>query len=97
MPLIILGLIVILGIVIYGLVLYGRSDEPDDSRPVRERFSHLSDIFGSFRKEPNYTIIEDDDEDETDGSGKTKAPQGGGNTMYFPLDAESEKRKRNIK
>ena len=92
MPLILLGLIVILGIVIYALIMYGSEDDEEiDTRPVRERYAH---IFDKFKKEPNYTII-DDDEDENSGPPE-KADAGDGHTMYFPTDAEVEKRKRNI-
>lgn len=76
MPLIILGLITLVGIVILALVQYGRSGE-EDTRPVRERYSHA---FPPRRKDP---------EDPDDNGG-------GSHTMYFPEDAEIEKRKRNI-
>ena len=92
MPLILLGLIVILGIVIYALVRYGNSDDEEpDLRPVRERYSH---IFGkmkeSMHKGANYTVVDDEESDKDDKDG------GDGHTMYFPTDAEVEKRKRNI-
>ncbi len=77
MPLIILGLVVIVGIVIYGLIMYARGD--DDPRPVRERYSH------AFPPKESK-----DNEDDAESSNNN------GNTLYFPLDAESEKRKRNI-
>ena len=44
MPLIILGLIVVVGIVIYALVKYGQSDEKD-TRTVRERYPHVFEKF----------------------------------------------------
>ena len=85
MPLIILGLFVIVGLVIYGLIMYARGE--DDPRPVRERYSHA---FPPKKKGANYTII-DDDEEQSDGSGPDE------HVMYFPTDAEAEKRKRNIR
>ena len=83
MPLIILGLVVIIGITIYGLIIYASSDERD-TRPVRERYPH---VFPSRKKDSNYTVIDDED-DEKAGSGE--------NTLFFPVDAEREKRRRNI-
>jgi hypothetical protein len=77
MPLIILGLITIVGIVILALVQYGRSGE-EDTRPVRERYSHA---FPPKRRDP----------DDPDDNG----PEGS-HTIYFPEDAEVQKRKRNI-
>lgn len=81
MPLIILGLITIVGIVILALVQYGRSGE-EDTRPVRERYSHA---FPPKRRD------NDDNDDGPDDNGP-----GGSHTMYFPEDAEVQKRKRNI-
>ena len=91
MPLIVLGLIVIAGIVIYALVRYANSDdEPIDLRPVRERYSHVFDrMKESMNRGANYEVV-DDDEDEGASS------KSDGNTMFFPDDAEVEKRKRNI-
>lgn len=90
MPLILLGLLVIVGIVIYALIIYGNSDEEIDTRPVRERYSH---VFEKFRQGANYTIIDDD---EVEDSNEISAGGDDGHTMYFPTDAEVEKRKRNI-
>lgn len=87
MPLILLGLILIVGLVIYGLIKYASSDDETDTRPVRERYSH---IFDKMKKGANYTVVDDDDEDS---AGRHS---GDGHTMYFPTDAEIEKRKRNI-
>ena len=90
MPLIILGLLVIVGIVLYALVMYGQSEE--DSRSVRERYPFA---FPQKKKGASYTFI--DDEDDAD---KSDAAAGrvydDGHTMHFPDDAEVEKRKRNI-
>ena len=94
MPLILLGLLVIFGIVIYALVVYGNSVDDEDIRPVSDRFS---DVFEKMRdkvyKGANYTIIDDDeDQDEdTKSAGKNE-----GQTLFFPTDAEVEKRKRDI-
>ena len=91
MPLIILGLLVIVGIVLYALVRYENSGEVD-TRPVRERYPHafkpkkeVKDIFESFV---------DIDEDEQDESAQEKDSDD--NTLKFPDNAELEKRKRNI-
>ena len=82
MPLILLGFIVILGIVIYALVRYANSDDGEtDTRPVRERYSHA---FPPVKK------------DSDAGSSDDARHAGDGHTMYFPTDAEIEKRKRNI-
>lgn len=87
MPLIILGLLVVIGIVLYALVRYGQSDD-EDKRPVRERYPFA---FPQKRKhDANYTVIDDDEEDDGP-SGESN-----GHTLLFPDDAENEKRKRNI-
>lgn len=87
MPLILLGLILIVGLVIYGRIVYSQGDE--DTRPVRERYSH---VFDKMKKGANYTVVEDDDDDDSSDSNGSD----GSHTMYFPTDAELEKRKRNI-
>lgn len=93
MPLIILGLIVVVGIVIYALVRYANSDEQIDMRPVRERFSHVYEkMKENMHKGANYEVV-DDDEDDQPGDDQNS---GSGRTMHFPDDAEVEKRKRNI-
>ena len=94
MPLILLGLIVVFGIVIYALVRYGSSDDEEiDMRPVRERYSHVFDrMKENIHKGANYTVVEDDESEQPD----KDAGSGDGRTMYFPTDAEVEKRKRNI-
>ena len=89
MPLILLGLIVIIGIVLYALVMYGQSEE-EDTRSVRERYPFA---FPQKKKDgANYTVIDDEDEEEAGNSRHSD----GGHTMHFPDDAEVEKRKRNI-
>lgn len=88
MPLIILGLLVIVGIVLYALVRYGQSDETD-TRPVRERYPFA--FPHKNKSDANYTIIDDEDDEVSD-----KDKSGDGNTLLFPTDAELEKRKRNI-
>ena len=82
MPLILLGLIVVIGIVLYALVMYGRSGE-EDNRSVRERYPFAF----PQKKGANYTVIDDDDEDDE---------RDGGHTMHFPDDADVETRERNI-
>ena len=88
MPLILLGLIVVIGIVIYALIMYGNSDDEEiDTRPVRERYSHVFDkmdkVKDRVKGNATYTVVDDND-DNSDGM------------MHFPDDAEVEKRKRNI-
>lgn len=94
MPLILLGLLVIVGIVIYALVVYGSSVDDEDIRPAGERFS---DVFEKMRdkffKGADYTIVEDDEEEE---EGTKSAGKDEGQTLFFPTDAEVEKRKRDI-
>lgn len=104
MPLVLLGLILIMGIVIYGLVIYGRSEDKD-SRPLGERVSHFLDrllkpLIDRINKGASYTVMDEEDE-KTDkagdtGSGDDADTGSGSRTMFFPADAESEKRKRNI-
>lgn len=88
MPLVLLGLIVFLGIVIYALVQYGNSDDTDD-RPVRVKYPH---VFKRREDEPFDYEFDDEDGDGASGSSRSSD----GHTMYFPDDAEVEKRKRNI-
>ena len=97
MPLIILGLIVIVGIVLYALVRYGQSDETD-TRTVRERYPHVFEKFDEVKdginKGADYTIIDDDEGSAEDINAKYRDEDG--HTLHFPDDAEVEKRKRNI-
>ena len=94
MPLILLGLLVILGIVIYALVVYGNSVDDADIRPAGERFYDVMEkLRDRFSKGASYTVV-DDDEDEKE---QTKDVGGdSGQTLFFPTDAEVEKRKRDI-
>ena len=89
MPLILLGLLVIIGIVLYSLVRYGQSEEKD-TRTVRERYPHVFEKIDGMKKGADYTIIEDDEDDQPD------SKKDDGHTLHFPDDAEVEKRKRNI-
>ena len=93
MPLIILGLMVVVGIVIYALARYRQSEEKD-TRTVRERYPHVFEKFDQMKnRDDNYTII-DDDEEAVDDNAKYRDEDG--HTLHFPDDAEVEKRKRNI-
>ncbi|MBQ6440198.1 MAG: hypothetical protein IJJ06_08780 [Mogibacterium sp.] len=97
MPLIILGLLVVIGIVIYALLRYGQSEEKD-TRTVRERYPHVfekvNQTIDNMKKGANYTIIDDDDEEAVDDNADNSDEDG--HTLHFPDDAEVEKRKRNI-
>lgn len=93
MPLIVLGLLVVLGIIIYALVRYGQSEDKD-TRPVRERYPHVFEKIDKMKGGANYTIIDDDEEYEEDDNAKYRDDDG--HTLHFPDDAEVEKRKRNI-
>ena len=98
MPLIVLGLLVVIGIVIYALVKYGQSEEKD-TRTVRERYPHvfekIDDTVDHIKRNATYTVIDDDDEEEAvDENAKFRGEDG--HTLHFPDDAEVEKRKRNI-
>ncbi len=94
MPLILLGLLVIVGIVIYALVVYGSSVDDEDIRPAGERFSDVFEMIRDrFSKGANYTIVDDEEEDDAD---TKKAGGNEGQTLFFPADAEVEKRKRDI-
>lgn len=93
MPLILLGLLAIVAITIYALVVYGSSVDDEDIRPLGERFSDV--VFkmrDRFNKGANYTVVEDEEEAaDTESAGKNE-----GQTLFFPTDAEVEKRKRDI-
>ena len=97
MPLIILGLLVVIGIVIYALAR-NRQNEEVDTRTVRERYPHVFEKFDEIKDEmkkgANYTVIEDEEEPAEDVNAKYRDEDG--HTLHFPDDAEVEKRKRNI-
>ena len=100
MPLIILGLLVVIGIVIYALANRKQSEEVD-TRTVRERYPHvfekIDEKIDQMKKGANYTIIDDDEEDAADPDDvNAKYRDNDGHTLHFPDDAEIEKRKRNI-
>ena len=98
MPLIILGLLVVIGIVIYALANRKQSEEVD-TRTVRERYPHVFEKFDEtidkMKKGANYTIVDDDEEDAADDINANYRDEDG-HTLHFPDDAEIEKRKRNI-
>ncbi|MBR0399481.1 MAG: hypothetical protein IJH95_01500 [Mogibacterium sp.] len=89
MPLILLGLILILGIIIYSIIRYMNSED-DDPRSVRERYPHAfppkKDIFkGADRWADRGPDEESDIKHTEDGN------------IIFPTDnLENEKHKRNI-
>lgn len=93
MPLIILGLLVIVGIVIYAYV-NRRQNEEVDTRTVRERYPHVFEKFEQMKSGTNYTIIDDEEGEDEDNNAKYRDDDG--HTLHFPDDAEVEKRKRNI-
>ncbi len=93
MPLIILGLLVIVGIVIYAYV-NRRQNEEVDTRTVRERYPHVFEKFEQMKSGTNYTIIDDEEGEVEDNNAKYRDDDG--HTLHFPDDAEVEKRKRNI-
>ena len=100
MPLIILGLLVVIGIVIYALANRKQSEEVD-TRTVRERYPHvfekIDEKIDQMKKGANYTIIDDDEKDAADlDDVNAKYRDDDGHTLHFPDDAEIEKRKRNI-
>ena len=89
MPLILLGLLAIVGITIYALVVYGSSVDDEDIRPFDERFSDAI-----FKMRDRFVV--DDDEDEDEDEEIKSAGKDEGQTLFFPTDAEVEKRKRDI-
>lgn len=99
MPLIVLGMLVVVGIVIYALVRYGQSNEAD-TRTVRERYPHVFEKFeqkfDQMKKGANYTIIDDEEDGDEAVDSNAKYRDEDGHTLHFPDDAEVEKRKRNI-
>ena len=111
MPLIILGLIVIIGIVIFWLI--SNSDIEDgkiDTRPVRERYSHAFEDKAEKAKEAAKDVKDDvtkkirkragiyeaDYDIEDDGYGSSTSGESDDNTIPFPDDVEREKKKRDI-
>lgn len=99
MPLIILGLLVVIGIVIYALANRKQSEEVD-TRTVRERYPHvfekIDETIDHMKKGANYTIIDDDEDSADPDDINAKYRDEDGHTLHFPDDAEIEKRKRNI-
>lgn len=99
MPLIILGLLVVIGIVIYALANRKQSEEVD-TRTVRERYPHvfekIDETINHMKKGANYTIIDDDEDSADPDDINAKYRDEDGHTLHFPDDAEIEKRKRNI-
>ncbi len=94
MPLILLGLLAIVAITIYALVVYGSSVDDEDIRPFDERFSDvLFKMRDRFNKGASYTVVDDDEDEDAD---TESAGKNGGQTLFFPTDAEVEKRKRDI-
>lgn len=94
MPLILLGLLAIVGITIYALVVYGNSVDDEEIRPFDERFSDaVFKMRDRFNKGASYTVVDDDEEEGTD---TKNAGTDEGHTLFFPTDAEVEKRKRDI-
>ncbi len=94
MPLILLGLLAIVGIAIYALVVYGSSVDDEEIRPFDERFSDaIFKMRDRFRKGATYTVVDDDEDEDEEikSAGKDE-----GQTLFFPTDAEVEKRKRDI-
>ena len=93
MPLILLGLLAIVAITIYALVVYGSSVDDEDIRPFDERFSDaIFKMRDRFNKGASYTVVDDEEEAaDTESAGKNE-----GQTLFFPTDAEVEKRKRDI-
>ena len=92
MPLILLGLIVIIGIVAYWYIGKQNSDNPLDPREVRERYSRSfedkakdvgDEVKKAVRKRAGIFDVDYDVEEED-------------NTIPFPQDVEREKRKRDI-
>ena len=103
MPLILLGLLLITGILIYAAV--NRSyDESDDVESVRDRYSRMFEDKAKdaadelSRKIRNRAGIHDADFTvEDDGYGGSDSDKDeSDNTIKFPSDVESEKRKRDI-
>ena len=68
------------------------------------KFSRAAEAFNKslnemVKKAAEYTIVDDDydpDDDPSPGGDKPDGGPGGNGTLFFPVDAEVEKRKRNI-
>ena len=94
MPLILLGLLVVLGIVIYALIRYGQSGE-DVTTPVDRLWDVMDSFEEKLKKGASYTVMDDDEEDGAEETPSDAGPDDG-HTLFFPTDSELEKRKRNI-
>ena len=94
MPLILLGLLVVLGIVIYALIRYGQSGE-DVTTPVDKLWDVMDSFEEKLKKGASYTVMEDEEEESTESASSESGPDEG-HTLFFPADSEIEKRKRNI-
>ena len=108
MPLIILGLLFIIGIVAYWFFnSYGSDELPPDARSLREHYSNAAqdkarevaeDVKGEVmrRIRKRAGIHEVDYTVEDDGYGESGSDASTDNTIHFPSDVEDEKRKRDI-
>lgn len=98
MPLIILGLLVVIGIIAYWFIGNSSSDKPLTPRDIRERYTQpvkekakdtakevKEDVAKKIRKRAGIYDADYDIEDD-----------GYGNTIPFPSDVEREKKKRDI-
>ena len=102
MPLIILGLIVIIGIAFYWYIGNKNSDDPVNPRDIGERVSYAAqekakdvkdDVAKKIRKRAG--IYDVDYEVEDDGYGERSSSEDD-NTIPFPDDVERAKKKHNI-
>ncbi len=103
MPLVLLGLILIIGIVVYAIIKYMNSGE-SDTRPVRERYPHA---FPAGKKNPDepaapltryrHNPFEPDIRRAEDTAEDSNIKHTEDGNIIFPTDnVETEKHKRNI-
>lgn len=102
MPLILLGLLLIVGVITYWYLVKQNSDEPIDPRSMREHYSIVfdekaegikEDVAKKIRKKAGIYDADFDIEDDGYGSSSDSADD---NTIRFPSDVERAKRKHDI-
>ena len=103
MPLILLGLIVIIGIVVYWYIGNKNSDDPISPSDIGDRFSNAAqekaadvknEVVRKIRKRAGIYDVDYDIED--DGYGNSGRQDLDDNTIPFPSDVEQAKKRHNI-
>lgn len=97
MPLMILGLLLLIGLLVYSIVRYLSSDDPGerDERPVRERYPHAFHVRSSDAKEDGKSSSEDE-VIETESYVDEDSLRGDIDYMIRNITEQLKKRTRNI-